>query len=398
MLLRTFLLSILSFYTSLAIAGLEFCNRTEETIRTVIMAGDSYDVWRSHGWYSIKPEECITVISGNLNRRYYYFYAKRNDLMWSGKEGDPTGCIRQTRFTDIDSTDECEEGFRQVPFRTIDTGESTHYTFTFTYEPETLSFADPANVEKACSILHAQLDRPRLRTETIPIGHYTDLLTPPQTKTECTNTYDTGVPDPSTCSSEWDECAEEISLPFGGWTCKPGYTLRCSNIIACNTWATYKKTMECDVMVQLKLPNFIEKPLSRFIDNSFDVIEQTRYQVQTALPLQCAPPNVRQSVASDVGKHIAEEISRVLQKRIRETIEREAKEWILETGIKTVAASIPSGGVGGAAIMNSSLVQFVYRAHKALKPIVKMANDYKNTAEDLGFSTSCGWNDWHRAF
>jgi hypothetical protein len=46
--------------------------------------------------------------------------------------------------------------------------------------------------------------------------------------------------------------------------------------------------------------------------------------------------------------------------------------------------------------MSTLLAQFVYRAHKVIEPIIKIGNDVKETVEDVGFSTSCGWNNWHR--
>jgi hypothetical protein len=49
-----------------------------------------------------------------------------------------------------------------------------------------------------------------------------------------------------------------------------------------------------------------------------------------------------------------------------------------------------------AAVMSTQLGQFVYRTQKALRPIIKVANEVKEYAEDVGFATSCGWSDWNR--
>lgn len=105
--------------------------------------------------------------------------------------------------------------------------------------------------------------------------------------------------------------------------------------------------------------------------------------------MQCSA----QASSSSASKDQTVERLRAL---IRSTIEREARQWLLETAIETIAASIPSGGIGGSAIMSSKLAQFVYRTQKALKPIIEVANDTKEFAEGLGFDTSCGWSDWHR--
>jgi hypothetical protein len=260
----------------------------------------------------------------------------------------------------------------------------------------TIAFDKPDEVEKACQVLHAQLDRPRLRSEKIKIAHYTDLLTPPQLKSECTNIKDTGVADPSTCTTETDPCASEWHGPFGSWGCIPGTTTRCTNIKICDTYAHYKKTMECDVEVQLKLPNFIEEPISDFVDQSYEVIDTARTQVATALPMACAPPDVQNAGAEDPTGAMAAQITDIIKRRVQAAVEREAREWVAETGVKTIVASIPSGGIGGAAAMSTSLADFIYRAHRAVQPIIKIANEAKDLAEDLGFSTSCGWNDWNQ--
>jgi hypothetical protein len=69
--------------------------------------------------------------------------------------------------------------------------------------------------------------------------------------------------------------------------------------------------------------------------------------------------------------------------------------WLQQAAIETVAATVPSGGVGGTAALATSVGQFVHRAKKVIDPIIGVANDVKDFAEDVGFSTSCGWSDWH---
>ena len=152
--------------------------------------------------------------------------------------------------------------------------------------------------------------------------------------------------------------------------------------------------MECNLFFQIKLPNYIEKPISDFVNNSYEVLESARREAATSLPLACAP----QVAASDgnVTRAVAEQLTNQLKERVRSTVEREARAWLTETAIQTVVASIPSGGTGGAAVMSTQLAQFVYRTQRALKPIIKVANETKDFAEDLGFSTSCVWGKWHR--
>ncbi|NOT40996.1 MAG: hypothetical protein HOP13_10930 [Alphaproteobacteria bacterium] len=260
---------------------------------------------------------------------------------------------------------------------------------------QSTSFPSTVDTDRACAVLYQKLDRPQLRSQKTVIGHYTDLLTPPQTKSECTHVYDTGVPDLATCTTTTDACASKWTGPFGTWGCIPGTTTKCTNAKACDTYKHYKKTMECDITFQMKLPNFVEKPLSDFIDSSYQTIESGRASVRNAIPLSCAPANVRQTAAANPGQALADAVGNELQRRIKERVEREAREWLQETAIQTVIASIPSGGVGGGAVMTTKLAEFVYRVHRVVKPIIQVANDAKDFAEDVGFGTACGWSEWH---
>lgn len=40
----------------------------------------------------------------------------------------------------------------------------------------------------------------------------------------------------------------------------------------------------------------------------------------------------------------------------------------------------------------TELGQFVVHVYRVLKPIIEVANDAKDLAEDVGFSTSCDWD------
>lgn len=244
--------------------------------------------------------------------------------------------------------------------------------------------------DKACKALYQNLARPKLRSDKVAIAHYTDIGSLPRLKTMCTNNYDTGIPDLKTCTLVQDSCASQWHGPFGTWGCISGYTNKCTNVIMCNTWANYKSTMECDVQVQLKLPNFIEKPLSDYIDQSYRILDKTR----DSLPLACVPAEIKQNTVVLSGEQIAQAVSRQVQKQIREEVEREAKQWLQDTAVTTIVAAIPSGGIGGAAAMATSLSTFVYRTYKAVEPVVRYMTKAKDFAEDLGFSTSCGWNEY----
>lgn len=249
--------------------------------------------------------------------------------------------------------------------------------------------------ELACGLLHAELARPRMRSETIVLGSYTDVLTLPQTRTECTHVYDTGVPDLATCTTVYDGCASEWHGPFGTRGCIPGTTTNCDNIKACDTYRHESKTMECDLTLQLKLPNFIERPMEDFIDETYNIADAARNELAGALPLECAGDIGNRSLDGDRGQAIADAITAEVSRRIRERVEEEARAWLTETAITAVIAAIPTGGVGGAAALATELATFIHRVETRIKPIVKFVRDTQGLAEDMGFGTSCGWSDWH---
>jgi hypothetical protein len=149
--------------------------------------------------------------------------------------------------------------------------------------------------------------------------------------------------------------------------------------------------MECDLKLQLKLPAFVESPIGDFMDAANNAVEVSG-GATAALPLDCAPPAVKAS--ADPARKLADAVTKEIQNRVRAAVQKEAEDWVRDTAIQTIVAAIPTGGIGGAAAMSTSIATFVYKAHNAIKPIVSFANETKAFAEDLGFSTSCGWSDW----
>ena len=370
-------------------ASPRICNRTAKEISVAVMY-KSDTGWITEGWFPYAPNQCGSPKTQSIApNTAFYVYGRRDDVSWSGKEeSSRTGCTQSSSWTK--DADNCESE-RKVSFFRINGGAEG--IVKFTRAGETLDFSQEENLAKACAALTRTLDRPRMRSEKVVLARYTDVLTPPQTRTQCTNVYDTGVPDPSTCTTKTDSCASKWRGPFGSWGCVPGVATTCSNIKACNTWRTDKKTMQCDLTFQLKLPNFIERPLEDFVDNSYSVIESTRNRVATSLPLACAPGA---SSATAASQAVIDQITQELTQKVRGAIEREARQWLQETAIQTVVASIPSGGIGGGAVMSTQLGTFVIRTKKAIEPIIRVANDAKDYAEDVGFGTSCGWSDWSR--
>lgn len=391
---------LLLFFSFDVCAKLTVCNRTNSDVFFAYMMKNSSGIWAVRGWYKFVPNECGDLFKEDLKNRYIYYYARRSDgIQWGGVNTDTaaSGCVKASGGFELDGEIDCEkQNAEKVLFKQADTGDKKHYQIHLTYSKETIDFDASNNIQKACSLLHSQLQRPKLRSQQINIGHYTDLLTLPQTKSECTNVVDTGIPDPSTCSTSYDSCASKLRLPLGGWTCMPGTTTSCTNVKVCDSYKNYKKTMECDIKLQLKLPKFIEQPITSLIDNSFNIIDSTKGKVAGALPLACVPSELREKASQDTSNVLAQAVALEVERRVRIVIEREIRNWLQETAITTIAAAIPSGGIGGGAAMGTSIAKFIYRAHKAVEPIIKISKEVNDFAEDLGFSTSCGWSDWHQ--
>ncbi len=108
-------------------ASLRFCNNTGITIQLAIgyADGNQNTRWTSRGWYNIPPGECATPISGNLQNRYYYYYAEdTGDGVW---RGDYTFCTKSEAFT-IHGDQNCRSrGYEQRGFRRVDTGDSINH-------------------------------------------------------------------------------------------------------------------------------------------------------------------------------------------------------------------------------------------------------------------------------
>ncbi|QGM92791.1 hypothetical protein F7D13_01465 [Methylocystis rosea] len=251
-----------------------------------------------------------------------------------------------------------------------------------------------SDVVRACEVLQTKLQRPKLRTERLVLGQYTDILSLPQTKSECTGTFDTGVPDIGSCTTRYDACGEMVNWGMLGKHCKPTTSTECSNAILCNAYKNYRKEMKCEIVFQLKLPDYMERPLSDFIDDGLNIVQGAQDQLAQALPAACVSTAIRTEAGSAPAGSLARAIVEILKRRVEERIRNEAEQWFAETAVATVAASIPSGGLGGAAALSTSLGTFVYRTHRALKPIMSLANDVNSYANDIGFDTSCGWSDW----
>lgn len=110
--------------------GLIMCNKTDYLVwaATGIVREDSFE---SRGWHRIDAKDCAQVINGNLDDKYYFYYAEAvtdtgrqavragRPVLW---QGDFTMCTKSTRFVIINREDCQARGLDAAKFRRIDTG------------------------------------------------------------------------------------------------------------------------------------------------------------------------------------------------------------------------------------------------------------------------------------
>jgi uncharacterized membrane protein len=82
--------------------------------------------WESRGWWTIPSRKCETLISGQLNARYYYLYGTDNQSgTWSG--GTYFCTLPQPKF-EISGRGNCApRGFDRKGFFAVDTGNSPNW-------------------------------------------------------------------------------------------------------------------------------------------------------------------------------------------------------------------------------------------------------------------------------
>jgi uncharacterized membrane protein len=111
-------------------ADFRLCNLTSSRVGVAI-GYKTKEIWRSEGWWNVKPTECQTLITGNLSSRYYYIYAQDYDRGgdWSGTS---VMCTQDRQFT-IDGIEDClARGFDRQKFQEVDTGEQKTWTVQLT--------------------------------------------------------------------------------------------------------------------------------------------------------------------------------------------------------------------------------------------------------------------------
>jgi len=113
-------------------AWYKFCNKTKAEV-SVAFAYRENGEWVSEGWWSIKPGNCSTVHSEDLDQQKYYFYADsdESDNTWSG---DSSFCTLEKKFTITGNTNCKSRGYKPRGFKEIDVGDSVDWTTNLTQE------------------------------------------------------------------------------------------------------------------------------------------------------------------------------------------------------------------------------------------------------------------------
>ena len=111
-------------------ADLRVCNMTSSRVG-IALGYKVKETWRTEGWWNMKPNECGTLLGGNLSSRYYYVYGQDYDRggEWSGSSAM---CTRDKEFA-INGIEDClARGFDKAKFFEVDTGEQKNWTIQLT--------------------------------------------------------------------------------------------------------------------------------------------------------------------------------------------------------------------------------------------------------------------------
>ena len=85
-------------------AGFRVCNRSKQGIDVAFGYYSENYGWMSEGWWKISPGHCARLISGDLDKRYFYYvYAVGHaGGLWAARKGEQDDgyfCISKHKFT-----------------------------------------------------------------------------------------------------------------------------------------------------------------------------------------------------------------------------------------------------------------------------------------------------------
>ncbi len=108
--------------------GLRICNETAQVQAISVGYQDGED-WTSEGWWNLEQNQCATVLTGELQKRYYYYRAEVDGGPFEG--GGYGFCTSPQEYTIVGDTDCEDRGYDREDFAEIDTGP-TAKSFVFT--------------------------------------------------------------------------------------------------------------------------------------------------------------------------------------------------------------------------------------------------------------------------
>jgi uncharacterized membrane protein len=106
MLKRAFLALTVVFLASFVLssaswAGFRVCNHSSQRVDVAFGYPHEDFGWTSEGWWVLQPEQCRTIMRGDLSNQYYYLYATGSEgAVWKAPEGQDGGffCIQRDKF------------------------------------------------------------------------------------------------------------------------------------------------------------------------------------------------------------------------------------------------------------------------------------------------------------
>jgi uncharacterized membrane protein len=118
----TTLLAMLLLTGSPALAAFKVCNKTALPVRAAIGRFDGTH-WSSQGWWTVAAKQCVDLLTGPLQARYYYLYASDGGAgTWDGKFHF---CAAPAKSFKAEGRADCaKRGFDIRGFFQIDTGRN----------------------------------------------------------------------------------------------------------------------------------------------------------------------------------------------------------------------------------------------------------------------------------
>lgn len=111
-------------------AALIFCNKSKQLLESSVAYREGHD-WVSEGWWQLPPAQCVRVVSGSLNQRYYYYYVRsltEPQRYWRGRY---RFCTALLPYRIIGTLDCQQRGYQAQGFLALDVGYLPHFLLDF---------------------------------------------------------------------------------------------------------------------------------------------------------------------------------------------------------------------------------------------------------------------------